>query len=490
MDDLKARMAQIDQVIAQGPYDATWESLSAWRAPAWYQQAKFGIFIHWGVYSVPAFGSEWYSRNMYIQGSKEFEHHVKTYGPHKDFGYKDFIPLFKAEKFDPDAWAELFAEAGAKYVVPVAEHHDGFQMYRSDISHWNAYEMGPHRDVLGELKASCEKRGMTLGASSHRIEHWFFMSHGKEFDSDIHEPMQRGDFYWPAMPEPKDHFDQDSQPAPSEEYLQDWLARTCELIDRYQPRLVYFDWWIQHRAARPYLQKLAAYYYNRAAQWGVEVAITYKHDAFLFGTAVPDVERGQFAQMQPYFWQTDTAIALNSWCYTENNQFRPYQDLVRDLVDIVSKNGALLLNVGPKADGTISPEDQAVLRGIGGWLKVNGEAIYGTRPWRVFGEGPTQIVEGQFSDGIKKNFTSEDFRFTMGHGFMYVIAMKASGDGCYRVKALGQRDASRHANFSGLIREITLLGGGECAWERDENALTIHAAQQSDTPLVFRLALE
>ena len=138
MDDLKARMAQIDQVIAQGPYDATWESLSAWHAPAWYQQAKFGIFIHWGVYSVPAFGSEWYSRNMYIQGSKEFEHHVKTYGPHKDFGYKDFIPLFKAEKFDPDAWAELFADAGAKYVVPVAEHHDGFQMYRSDISHWNA----------------------------------------------------------------------------------------------------------------------------------------------------------------------------------------------------------------------------------------------------------------------------------------------------------------------------------------------------------------
>ena len=489
MYDLNARLAQIDQVIAQGPYDATWESLCAWRAPAWHQQAKFGIFIHWGVYSVPAFGSEWYSRNMYIQGSKEFEHHVATYGPHRDFGYKDFIPMFKAEKFDPDAWADLFAEAGAKYVVPVAEHHDGFQMYRSDISHWNAYEMGPRRDVLGELKASCERRGMTIGASSHRIEHWFFMSHGRDFDSDIHEPMQRGDFYWPAMPEPKDHFDLDSQPAPSEEYLQDWLVRTCEIIDRYQPRLLYFDWWIQHHAARPYLQKLAAYYYNRAAQWGVEVSITSKHDAFLFGTAVPDVERGQFAQMQPYFWQTDTAIALNSWCYTENNNFRPYQDLVRDLVDIVSKNGALLLNVGPKADGTISQEDQAVLRGIGSWLKVNGEAIYGTRPWRVFGEGPTQIVEGQFSDGIKKNFTAEDFRFTMGHGFMYVIAMKASEDGCYHVKALGKRDASKHANFSGIIREITLLGGGACAWERDENALTIHADQQSDTPLVFRLAL-
>ena len=145
----------IDEVIARGPYDATWASLSRYKTPDWYKQLKFGIFIHWGVYSVPAFGSEWYSRNMYIQGSKEFEHHVKTYGPQKEFGYKDFIPMFKAEKFDPAAWADLFSRAGAKYVIPVAEHHDGFQMYRSDISHWNAYEMGPHRDVLGELSAAC-----------------------------------------------------------------------------------------------------------------------------------------------------------------------------------------------------------------------------------------------------------------------------------------------------------------------------------------------
>ena len=151
MYDMQPYLNEIDRVIEAGPYKADWNSLSGHPVPEWFRNGKFGIFIHWGVYSVPAFGSEWYSRNMYIQGSPEFEHHVKTYGPHKDFGYKDFIPMFKAEKFDASEWAQLFQDAGAKYVVPVAEHHDGFQMYRSDISHWNAYEMGPKRDTLGEL---------------------------------------------------------------------------------------------------------------------------------------------------------------------------------------------------------------------------------------------------------------------------------------------------------------------------------------------------
>ena len=352
MYDMTKYLETIDKVIEQGPFKDNWESLSKFEAPKWYRNAKFGIFIHWGVYSVPAYDSEWYSRNMYVQGSKAYEHHLKTYGKHSEFGYKDFIPMFKAEKFDPDKWADLFARAGARYVVPVAEHHDGFQMYRSEISHWNAFEMGPKRDVLGELTLSCREKGIETGASSHRVEHWFFMGHGKEFESDVKEPMSRGDFYWPAMPE-QNHQDIFSEPVPTEEYLQDWLVRTCEIVDRYQPRVLYFDWWIQHSAVKPYLKKLAAYYYNRAAEWGIEVAINYKHDAFLFGSAVPDVERGQFADVKPYFWQTDTAIALNSWCYTENNDFRPYQDILCDLVDIVSKNGTLLLNVGPKADGTI-----------------------------------------------------------------------------------------------------------------------------------------
>ena len=488
--DARQYLKQIDAVIERGPYAATWESLSGYRVPDWYRDAKFGIFIHWGVYSVPAFDNEWYPRNMYIQGSKAYEHHLRTYGRHAEFGYKDFIPLFRAEKFDPDAWAELFQRAGARYVVPVAEHHDGFQMYRSDISRWNAFEMGPKRDVLGELGDRCRARGLTLGASSHRVEHWFFMGHGREFESDVREPLARGDLYWPAMPE-RDLQDLFSVPAPTAEFLEDWLIRTCELIDRYRPRILYFDWWIQHSAVKPYLKKLAAYYYNRAAEWGEEVVVTYKHDAFLFGTAVPDVERGQFADVKPYAWQTDMAVALNSWCHTEGNEYRDAAELARDLVDIVSKNGCLLLNVGPRADGTIPAEDAAILTRIGDWLRLNGEAIYGARVWRRYGEGPTRIVEGQFADGIKKNFTHEDFRFTTANGALYAVALKASPDGEYCIHALGEQDASRQANFHGIVRSVTALADGAAVpFARDAEGLRLRHAAETDMPVAFKIIVD
>ena len=488
--ELNEYLKQIDEVIARGPYSADWDSLTNYTPPEWYRRAKFGIFMHWGIYSVPAYGSEWYSRNMYIKGSDEYKHHIATYGPHTEFGYKDFIPMFKAEKFDPSAWADLFAEAGARYVVPVAEHHDGFQMYRSDLSHWNAYEMGPCRDTLGEISAECNKRGIKNGASSHRIEHWFFMGHGKEFESDIKEPLQRGDFYWPSMPEPN-HQDLFSEPAPSEEYLNDWLARCCEIVDRYRPKVFYFDWWIHHSAAREHLKKFAAYYYNRAHEWGEEVVINYKHDAFMFGTAVVDIERGMFADIKPYVWQTDTPVA-GSWCYTEGNTYRTAASIVRDLVDVVSKNGCLLLNIGPKADGTIPETDTKILREIGAWLKVNGESIYDTKVWRTYGEGPTKVIEGQFSDGIKKDFTPEDIRYTVSGSKLYATALMESESGEYAFRLLGERDASRLANFHGIIKSVEMLGwDGEVKWNRDEDALHVKAGVLgTDKPVVFRITLE
>ena len=489
-DQAYPTLAQIDTLVQNGPFSDSWASLVNYRTPDWYRKLKFGIFIHWGVYSVPAFGNEWYPRNMYMQDSPEFRHHVATYGPHKAFGYKDFIPLFRAERFDPEAWAALVARSGAKYVVPVAEHHDGFQMYRSAISHWNAFEMGPRRDVLGELSAACRSKGLVMGASSHRIEHWFFLGHGREFDSDIHEPLVRGDFYWPSMPEPKWH-DIYGQPAPSQEYMEDWLMRTCELIDRYHPSIIYFDWWIEHSAAKPWIRKLAAYYYNQAAARGEEVVINYKHDAFLFGAAVPDVERGQFNEIKPFIWQTDTSVARNSWGYTEGNDYKSAEELIWNLVDVVSKNGNFLLNIGPKADGTIPEEDARLLQEIGAWLDVNGEAIYGSRPWRMFGEGPTQLVEGQFSDDVAPNFTDRDFRFTMKGDALYVIAMKCSDRGEYCVRALGELDASRQANFHGIIRHVRLLGvDAELPWTRDEAGLHLHCPARSATPLVFKITLE
>ena len=253
--DQKAWLKKIDDVIAQGPYEANWESLEKHQTPQWFRDAKLGIFIHWGIYSVPAFANEWYSRNMYLQGTREFEHHVKTYGPQKEFGYKDFIPMFKAEKFDPAAWVDLFKRAGARYVVPVAEHHDGFQMYKSELSHWNAAEMGPKRDTLGELTAAMKKAGLVNGASTHRIEHWFFMGGGRSFDSDIRPEEKLGDFYWPAVKEQPENMDSlFCTPVPTEEFLNDWMIRTCELIDRYRIHELYFDWWIQQAVAKPYLQ--------------------------------------------------------------------------------------------------------------------------------------------------------------------------------------------------------------------------------------------
>ena len=491
MSSYKNALEKIEEVIKRGPFSDDWDSLGNYQVPEWYRNAKFGIFIHWGVYSVPAFGNEWYPRHMYIQGSPEFEHHIKTYGNHKDFGYKDFIPMFTAPKFDPQEWARLFKEAGAKYVVPVAEHHDGFQMYKSDLSRYNAYNMGPKRDVLGELFEAFRDEGLVGGASTHRAEHWFFMGHGRQFDSDIKEPLVRGDFYWPAQPEPGFH-DLYGKPEPTEEFLEDWLLRCCEIVDQYRPKIVYFDWWIQHSAFKPYIKKFAAYYYNRAHEWGQEVVINYKHDAFMFGTAVVDIERGQFAEAKPYFWQTDTAIAKNSWCYTENNSYKTAYQIICDLVDIVSKNGTLLLNVGPKADGTIAEEERQVLLDIGKWLRTNGEAIYDSKVWRESGEGPTQIPEGQFTDNDEKSFTPEDIRFTVRGSNLYATVLKYPQDGRVLIRSLAERDASSKPYFHGIIEDVSVLGFDEkVTWERSEEGLLIQTQEvQSDLPVVFRIKIE
>lgn len=463
-------------------YEATWQSLGQYSIPEWYQDAKFGIFIHWGLYAVPGFGNEWYPRNMYLQGTPEYEHHLKTYGPHKAFGYKDFIPMFRAEKYDPDAWAELFEKAGAKFVVPVAEHHDGFPMYDSQLTKWTAAKMGPRRDLVGDLARAVREKGLVFGVSSHRAEHWFFMNGGREFDSDVNDPRY-ADFYGPAAASENskngfggDWKSHDWTPRPDAQYLDDWLARCSEIVDRYQPQLFWFDWWIEQIVFQPYVQKFAAYYYNRGEEWGKGVAINYKYTTFAEGTAVLDIERGQLNAIRPEFWQNDTSISKNSWGYIEGQDYKTAESLIGDLVDVVSKNGALLLNIGPRPDGTIPEPEQEILLEIGRWLAQNGEAIYGTRPWSVYGEGPTEVPEGYFMDTNRQAFTSQDIRFTRKGNAVYAIVMGWPA-GELTIRSMGKGSALPAEK---ILRASLLGAEGSLPWSQSEAGLTV---QFPESPL-------
>jgi alpha-L-fucosidase len=494
---VKDYLARIDDVIDTGYYKDSWESLKDYPVPSWYRNAKFGIFIHWGVYSVPAFGSEWYPRNMYIKGTAEFEHHVRVWGEQRTFGYKDFIPLFKAEKFDAKKWMQLFKEAGARYVMPVAEHHDGFQMYDSAISEWNAARMGPKVDVLGKLKEAADEAGIVFCVSNHRAENYFFYGGGREFDSGIRdiayeEPYGFAcrDFATQASLDLTN--DINSIPA-SREHLEEWLARNCELVDKYRPGIVWFDWWIQNVSFKPYLKKFAAYYYNRAKEWGLEVAINYKFDAFMYSSAVFDIERGQLSGIRSRLWQNDTAIAKNSWGYTENNEFKDPVDLVCDLVDIVSKNGCLLLNVGPRSDGTITEEEQAVLRAIGRWLRTNGEAIYGTTFWLRYGEGNTEIPEGAFADMGRSAFTSEDIRFTFNAPWLYAFVMRWPKDNKIVIKSLRLDSGNRDLCFRGQVESVAILGyENKLQFTRTTEGLAVETEESisSEYPVCLKIKLD
>lgn len=459
-------------LLAQKRYQANWDSLNGYKIPDWFRDAKFGIFIHWGVYSVPAFGSEWYPRNMYIKGSKEYKHHIAIYGSQKEFGYKDFIPMFKAEKFDPAAWVELFKKAGAKYVLPVAEHHDGFQMYKSDLSKWNAFDMGPHRDILGELAAEIKKAGLVFGLSSHRIEHWFFMNGGRRFDSDVLNPKDDV-FYGPAR---------EQSETPSPEFMNDWLLRCVELVNNYKPQLFWFDWWIEQPAMDPYRKSFASFYYNKGIKWNKGVVINYKYTSFPGKSAVLDLERGKLGEIREPAWQTDDAIGNKSWGYIKNNTFKSSQYVITNLIDIVSKNGNLLLNIGPRPDGTITKEETETLLGTGRWLSINGEAIYGTRPWKIFGEGPTPSASGSFSDQ-KEPFTAKDIRFTKKDDILYAIVLGAPESNTI-INALGM------SKNNGTISSIEMIGSGDKVfWEQRRENLVIGSSKSypSSHAVVYKI---
>jgi alpha-L-fucosidase len=486
-------LAKVDKGIKTGPYKPEWDSLQDFRVPDWFRDAKFGIFIHWGVYSVPAYANEWYPRNMYVKGSAAYIYHKNVFGPQSKFGYKDFIPQFKAEKFDADQWIQLFQDAGARYVVPVAEHCDGFAMYDSDMTDWDVVKMGPKRDTLGELAKATRAHGLHFGLSSHRAEHWWWYEAGRAYDSDISDPKYAG-LYGPAAPRTLPADDPNAEPnpshlenwfPPSKDFRDDWLARSAELVDKYQPELVYLDWWTSAPALEPELRKFSAYYYNEAKKRGQGPAIAYKGENFADGSALFDVERGKLDTLRLVPWETDTSVSIGSWGYAQDDKYRTAKSLTQTLIDVVSKNGNLLLNVGPKADGTIPEEAATVLRGMGAWLKVNGEAIYGTRPFKYFGEGPTTNATGEKRENPNQGFSSADIRFTTKGDMLYAIGLERPRDG----KALIKTFYTGTPYLDRPIQKIELVGSTAAIdWQQTPKGLVVNLPASSDSmPYVLKI---
>ena len=480
-----ALLKQVDDINQQGPFRPDWESLQKYEVPEWYKDAKFGIFIHWGVYSVPAFSNEWYPRNMYEPGSEAYKHHIATYGTHDKFGYKDFIPRFRAEHFDPAAWAELFKKSGAKYVVPVAEHHDGFAMYDSGLSDWTAAKMGPHRDVIGDLAKAVRSEGLHFGVSSHRVEHNFFLGVARAIPSDVNDP-QYAAFYGPAHIWLNNKWgtplDGDFTYV-SSAWANDWLARGAELVEKYHPDIVYFDWWIGQASIRPNLTRFTAFYYNRSQKYGDHVGvINYKDYAMQEHSAVLDLERGQLGDIRPLYWQTDTSVSNKSWGYIKDDTFKSPEFVIDQLIDIVSKNGNLLLNIGPRSDGTIPEEVQRVLLDVGAWLSINGEAIYGTRAWRTYGEGPTKVAAGSFHDTDTAKYTAEDFRFTTKGAAIYAIGLAWPTSGEAVIRSLAKTVGSE------LVQSVALVGGdGKLRFEQSADGLHVQLPAASSAKYAYAL---
>jgi alpha-L-fucosidase len=483
-------VAEAERQANDGPFRPDWATLVKYQPPQWYQDAKFGIFIHWGVYSVPAAQSEWYPREMYHPGEvayKNFrEHYASTDPAQKDArGYKDLIPLFRAEHFNAEAWAKLFKDAGAQYVVPVAEHHDGFSMYDSGLSDWTVVKMGPKRDTLGELAKAVRSEGLHFGLSSHRVEHNFFYDGGRAIRSDVNDPKNAG-LYGPAHEFISgDGGLTNDWTYVSDAWARDWLARDTELVEKYKPEIVYFDWWIGQPLMRRAVAEFAAFYYNYAAAHGTTAVINFKDFAINHKAGVLDFERGQQDRIVPDHWQTDTSISDQSWGYIEHDTFKTPAFLVDQLVDIVSKNGNLLLNFGPRSDGTIPDEVRATLLEMGAWLKVNGEAIYATTPWKTFGEGPTKVQAGSFHDTDTKPYTAEDFRFTAKGSTVYAIGMACPKDGKATIRSLGWA----HEGSALPIASIELLGStGKVTWTQGANALDV--TLPSDAACKYAYALK
>ena len=453
-------------------YEATWESLKKHDTPQWLRDAKFGIYTHWGIYCYSATrgNATWnvhaayhvpeskVPKNNYDKSAQDFwEKHGKLT---TEFGYKDLIPKFTGENFNAEEWADLFARSGAKFAGPVAEHHDGFAMWDTQYSEWNAARMGPKRDVVGELEKAIKAKNMKFVTAFHHSANWGWFPVWDE-TKDCNNPEYSG-LYGPVH---------ERGAVPSKEFLDEWYGKLIEVIDRYDPDFMWFDFGLD-RIKEDYVKKYVAYYYNKAVERGKDVVISYKDHDLPPGVALLDHELGQEAELTHYDWITDSSIDdQGAWGYIEGLKYKSVDRLVDNLVDRVSKNGYLLMNVGPKWDGSIPEGAKRGLLGMGKWLEVNGEAIYGTTSWVKYGEGPTGVEKVGSRGGTSFNesdivYTNEDIRFTVKGDTLYAIVL-AWPEQDVIIKSLVQGNKfPGYYIYPGEIASVTMLGDGkELEWE-------------------------
>lgn len=493
----------LDQAYAKGPFQPTWESLQNYTVPEWYRNAKFGIWAHWGPQCEPEHG-DWYARGMYEEGSDHYKYHVQKYGHPSKFGFKDVIHQWKAEKWDPEQLVALYKRVGAKYFFAMANHHDNLDLWNSKYQSWNSVKVGPKQDLIAGWAKAAKKQGLPFGVSVHASHAWtwFETAQGSDksgplagvpYDGKLTKADGKG-AWWEGM-DPQELYAQNhalsknglkwewdnGTTVPSKEYCDKFLKRTLELIDKYQPELLYFDDTVLpfHGLNDVGLQ-IAAHHYNQSIKRNKG-----KLNAVLNGKIlnemqrkcmVWDIERGQSNVIEPFTWQTDTCIG--SWHYDkrvyDNKSYKSAQTVIQTLADIVSKNGNLLLNIPVKGNGSIDDKETAILEEIAAWMKINAECIFDTRPWKVFGEGPATTETAQlsgpgFNEGKNKPFGAADMRFTTKGDTLYAIVFGWPDTGKVKIKSLSEGNALR----PGVVNKVELVGGGGLRFERNNEALEV-----------------
>jgi alpha-L-fucosidase len=483
--------------ITDAKFKETWESLAtAEKEPEWFKDAKFGIYFHWGPYSVPAYGSEWYPRWMYVPGRTDwggdiFEHHKKTFGPVSEFNYHDFIPMFTAEHFDAKEWAELFKNAGAKFAGPVAQHHDGFAMWDSKLNPWNSKAMGPRKDILGELFVELKKNNMKTIATFHHerllqryaqdTAQWAQNTPDPGFDS--HFPYHPD--YITSTTDPKLRLLYGNMP--EDEFLEYWLNQTNEVVDKYGPDIIWFDSWLDV-IPENYRKKMVAHHFNTATARGQHPLVAYKQEDLPANVGLLDIEQGGKKDLSEDYWLTDITLSNDSWCYINGQTYKEPSLVIRNMVDVWSKRGIVLLNISPMANGTINTEQRNILATLGQWINKHKEAVYETRAYSTFGYGEAAIVNGHFGgQSATISYSKNDIRFSLSKSkkslFVYALGLPTPNAPLEIRTDLEQK-----------VKRVSVVGSEvELKWSVAGNKLTLHtpdATDMDELATVFRIEFE